>query len=359
VLTLKLPLKLRLEFPAKWMPIAILSVLWSVIASPAMAAEINVAASIRPVHSLVQMVLGDLGEAELMMTGQGSPHGGVMRPSERRALADADLVFIIDPGFETTYRKALPRDGRLVVLSEAEGVSLIEKRTETLFGHHEGGDHARHGHEDDKDDDNHHEDHEHRHEDKHDHDQIHGHVDGHGHDHGDELLDLHIWLDPENASAMLRMIRDRLAARYPEHREAFVLNADAALKELARLDDDLRALLSPVKGRGFITHHDAYAYLEKAYGLSSTAAIFDHDAAAADIGRIRALRHIIEVENVICLFHEPQFDNDIVLVLDPDGRLRKAELDPISADLPSGADFYPLMMRRLATTMSDCLDLQG
>jgi zinc transport system substrate-binding protein len=320
-----------------------LNVLWGVIASPAMAAEINVAASIRPVHSLVQMVLGDLGEAELMMTGQGSPHGGVMRPSERRALADADLVFIIDPGFETVYSKALPRDGRLVVLSEAEDVYLIEKRTETLFGHHEGDDHAHHGH--DKDDDDHHEDHDHGHEDK--------------HDHGDEFLDLHIWLDPENASAMLRMIRDRLATRYPAHREAFALNTSAALAELDRLDDDLRAMLTPVQERGFITHHDAYAYLEKAYDLSPKAAIFDHHDAAADIGRIRALRHVIETENVICLFHEPQFDNDIVLVLDPDGRLKKAELDPISADLPSGADFYPLMMHRLAAKMSDCLDLQG
>jgi zinc transport system substrate-binding protein len=342
-----------------------------------MAAEINVAASIRPVHSLVQMVLGDRGEAGLMMTGQGSPHGGVMRPSERRALADADLVFIIDPGFETAYSKALPRDGRLVVLSEAEGVHLLEKRTDTLFDH-EGHDHDNHAHDDDadhedldahKEDDHDHDDDHHGHEDgqdhgheddhDHDHDHGHGHDNEHAHDHGDEFLDLHLWLDPENASAMLRNIRDRLSAAYPEHREAFALNTDTALAELARLDEDLKAILTPAKGRGFITHHDAYAYLEEAYGLSSKAAIFDHHDAAADIGRIRALRHIIEEANVICLFHEPQFDNDIVLVLDPDGRLRKAELDPISADLPPGADFYALMMRRIAAKMSDCLGSQG
>jgi zinc transport system substrate-binding protein len=154
---------------------------------------------------------------------------------------------------------------------------------------------------------------------------------------------------------MLGTIRDRLSAAYPEHREVFALNADTALAEMAGLDEDIKAELTPVKERGFITHHDAYAYLEEAYGLSSIAAIFDHHDAAADIGRIRALRHVIEDEDVICLFHEPQFDNDIVSVLDPDGRLKKAELDPISADLPPGAGFYGRMMRRLVAKMSDCL----
>ena len=36
---------------------------------------------------LVQQVLGDVGQATLMMTGKASPHGGALRPSERQALA--------------------------------------------------------------------------------------------------------------------------------------------------------------------------------------------------------------------------------------------------------------------------------
>ena len=303
------------------------------------ASEIKVAVSIRPIHSLVQQVLGEVGQAELMMTGGSSPHGGALRPSERQALARADLVFIIDPSFESVYSKVLPPEERLVVLSASPGITLLGKRIDVTF------DHDNQGHDDHDDyDNNEHDDQ--RHDNQ-------GHK-GHNHEH-DGLVDLHLWLNPDNAKAMIMVIRDRLQARYPEHAVAFAANADMALKALDQLDQELSAVLRPVQGRGFITHHDAYAYFEKKYDMRSLASIFDHDGQATDISRLRTLRNAVHHGEVICIFHEPQYNKDVLSVLDPDGILRSHEIDPLSADIPAGGGFYAAMMRRLAQDFHDCL----
>lgn len=347
----KITLMKQLSFGVSLSTIGGLAMMTAVSASQARADEaggdVNVAASIRPIHGLVQMVLGETGQAELMMEGTQSPHGGSMRPSERRALATADLVFIIDPSFETGYRKALPEGERLVVLSEADGLTLLERRVDTLFAHtHDDHDH---------DDHDHGEEHAH-HDDDHDHGE-HDHVehDHDHHDHGDEFYDLHLWLDPYNAIAMIGMIEERLSARYPDHAAQFAENADQARARLSRLDDELAALLKPVQGRGFITHHDAYYYLEKAYDMTSKASIYTHHDTAASVGRLRALRHIIKEEDVMCLFHEPQYTDNVLHVIDPDNTLSRVELDPLSADIDAGADFYEKKMRRLAQRMAACL----
>ena len=384
----KITLMKQLSFGVSLSTIGGLAMMTAVSATPARADEaggdVNVAASIRPIHGLVQMVLGETGQAELMMEGTQSPHGGSMRPSERRALATADLVFIIDPSFETGYRKALPEGERLVVLSKADGLTLLERRVDTLFAHshdehdhddehdeheehahheeehdehahdeHDHDEHEEHAHHEEEHDEHDHDEHEEHahHEEEHDHD--HDHHDHH--DHGDEFYDLHLWLDPYNAIAMIGMIEERLVARYPAHAAKFAENADQARARLSRLDDELAALLKPVQGRGFITHHDAYYYLEKAYDMTSKASIYNHHDTSASVGRLRALRHIVEEEDVICLFHEPQYTDNVLHVIDPDNTLKRVELDPLSADLDTGADFYEKKMRRLAERMAACL----
>ena len=382
-------------------------------ASHARADDIHVAASIRPIHSLVQMVLGDVGEAELMMTGTSSPHGGTMRPSERRILARADLVFIIDPHFESAYSKALPPAERLVALADTDGMTLLDRRPMSVRLDHDDHDHddhddhdehdhgedahhdehdehdhgedahheehdehdehdhgedAHHDEHDDHDEHDEHDDHgEDAHHDEHDDHDDHGEDahhdehdehddhDDHEHDHEGELVDLHVWLDPDNAVAMIPAIRDRLSARYPEHAASFAANAERSIAMLNALDDDLAAILKPVADKGFVTHHDAFAYLEAAYGLKGIASVYGHHGEAASARHLSALRHLVEDGEVVCMFREPQYSDDVMAVIDQSGSLKGATLDPLSADIEAGGDFYGKMMRRLASTLAGCL----
>ena len=71
----------------------ILGACWVLSITPASADVPQVATDIPPVHSLVSQVMGDLGTPKLIVPPGTSPHGYAMRPSEARALQNADVTF--------------------------------------------------------------------------------------------------------------------------------------------------------------------------------------------------------------------------------------------------------------------------
>ena len=125
-------------------------VLFCLAAGPAAAAP-KVVVSIKPVHSLVAGVMRDLGSPVLLISGSGSPHGYSMRPSEARALSEADLVFWVGSGLEASLAKPLAvlTGGRaqVITLSQAKGVRLLQARAGGTWEAPE----ETHGHDDDTD----------------------------------------------------------------------------------------------------------------------------------------------------------------------------------------------------------------
>jgi zinc transport system substrate-binding protein len=70
-------------------------------------AEVNVVASIKPVHSLVAAVMEGVGEPGLIVDGAGSPHNYALKPSQAQMLESADVVFWIGHELEAFLEKPL------------------------------------------------------------------------------------------------------------------------------------------------------------------------------------------------------------------------------------------------------------
>lgn len=104
------------------------------VTAPARAAEPQspkVVVSIKPIHSLVAGVMQGVAEPQLLMKGGGSPHGYVLRPSEARSLADADLVVWVGHELESFLEKPLStlgRNARQLELSEELEANLLSLR---------------------------------------------------------------------------------------------------------------------------------------------------------------------------------------------------------------------------------------
>ena len=73
----------------------------------ASAEDFTVVATIKPVHSLVAGVMQGAGQPGLIMRTGASPHHYALRPSERRALARASLIFWVGPELETFMPRIL------------------------------------------------------------------------------------------------------------------------------------------------------------------------------------------------------------------------------------------------------------
>ena len=68
------------------------------LALPVRAESLRVVASIKPVQSLAASVMEGVGAPQVLIKGAGSAHAYALRPSEADALAQADVVFWIEPG---------------------------------------------------------------------------------------------------------------------------------------------------------------------------------------------------------------------------------------------------------------------
>ncbi len=289
--------------------------------SPAVAEAPKVVASIKPVHSLVASVMQGVGEPALIVKGAASPHTNALKPSDAKALAAADLVFWIGPeleGFLAKPVRATARNAKAVELLDAEGVRLLDAR--------EGGAWDSHGH-------------------------------GHGdkHEHGHEEANTHIWLDPDNARAMVDAIAAELTQKDPANAAAYKANAERTARRIQDLDAELKAALAPVAGKPFVVFHDAYQYFEAHYGLNGVGAITVNPERRPSAKRLSDIRARITALGAACVFAEPQFEPALVDTIVEGTKAKKGVLDPEGADLPDGPDLYPTLMRNVAAALRGCL----
>ncbi len=339
-------------------------------------AELNVVASIKPVHSLVAAVMEGVGTPGLIVEGAGSPHTYSLKPSQARMLQSADVVFWVGHELETFLEKpleALASKAKTVELMDAHGLITLKFREGGNFEAHDHSEHEAHHDEHDHDehakadDHDHHEDHDdhkgHDHHDDHkDHDdhKRHGDHDDHKdhadeHDHSHDGIDPHVWLDPVNAKAFVHEIEEILAAADPAHAKQYAANAKKVMTKLDALTAEIAKELAPVKGKGFIVFHDAYHYFEEHFGLQASGAITVSPEIMPGAERINEIQNRIKKLGATCVFAEPQFEPKLVSTVIEGSDARSGVLDPLGASLQDGPDLYFELLHNMAHAFESCL----
>jgi len=305
--------------------------------SAAVAEVLRVVTDIAPVHSLVAQVMAGVGVPDLLIDQATSPHHFALRPSQARALQEADLVIWIGASLSPALSGAiadLAGAGKEMALLSVPQTDLLPIREDVRFEAHRHDDHGDHGHDDHGHDD---------HEDE-------GHED-HVHD---GAIDPHAWLDPDNAALWLTAIAKELAAADPAHAQTYLRNAENAARQVEDLADQIEADFAATPPPAFIVFHDAYQYFEDAFDISAQGAISLSDASAPSAARLSEIRTIVAEQGVECLFAEPQFDPDILSAVADAAPVSIAVIDPYGGHIPTGVDFYPALLQDLATGISGC-----
>ncbi|MEM7619081.1 MAG: zinc ABC transporter substrate-binding protein [Pseudomonadota bacterium] len=334
----------------------------------------DIVVTIKPLHSLVQNVLGTTGQAQILLTQTASPHDFQLKPSHIKQIQKAKVVFFIDGKFETFLSRAfktLPKNVRKAGIIDNADLTFLPYRKGGVW---EGHDHDHHGH-------GNHDDHKKEAKDEHDHGHDHGkkkhkkdhhkehghddHHSKHGHDkhkkeeaHHDEAAetpDMHVWLDPKNAKKIVQFIAKELSTIYPKNAKTYQKNAEATIKKLEVLDTKLKVSLKDIKDRPFIVFHDAYQYFEQAYGLSGVGSITLEPDEAPSPKRISNLRKKIKGAKAACVFREPQYSDRLVKTVIEGTKAKSATLDPLGANLTDGTDLYFNLLNDLSNNLSKCL----
>jgi len=174
------------------------------------------------------------------------------------------------------------------------------------------------------------EEHEEGHEDHEDHDH-------HDHDHGE--YDPHIWLDPDNAAAMTRVIAAELSLYYPQYAGVFAENAEAYCDRLSRLKTDGQALLEGLSCRKLITFHDGFAYFADAFSLEIVASIEEDSGSEASARDLRHITELVREYEIPAVFIEQNGSRSAASVIAAETGCAVAVLDTVM----SGDDYITAM----------------
>jgi len=323
-------------------------------------ADVNVVASVKPVHSLVAAVMEGVGEPKLIVKGAGSPHNYALKPSQAKDLENADVVFWIGHELEAFLEKpleAIATRAKTVELVDAHGLVMHELREGGAFEAHEHDHGDEHDHEEHAEHD-HDGDHDHEEHAEHDHDGDHDHEEHaeHGHDdHGHGEFDPHIWLDPVNAKAMVHEIEEVLVEADPGNAERYEANAEKLEAKLDVLIGEVSAELESVKGKSFVVFHDAYQNFEKRFGLTAAGSITVSPEVMPGAERISKLQAKLGALNAACVFSEPQFEPKLVATVAEGTSAKTGVLDPLGASIDDGPELYFTLIRNMADAFRTCL----
>ena len=300
-------------------------------------ADIKVVASIKPIHSLASYLMDGVAKPDLIVDGYASPHGFAMKPSHAKMLQNADIVFWVGEDLENFLEKPLDSiatKAEKIELMDAKGIVKLKFRERNIFGDH-----------DDHDD---HDDHGHKKKD--DHDDHDDHDEHEGHHHGE--FDPHIWLDPINASAILKEMTEHIIENDSKNASKYNSNLKKALKDIDKLTADVKSELN--QSVASIVFHDAYQYFEKRFGVNILGAFTVNTDVMPGAEQLAEIREIIEHDNVACVLSEPQFNPDIIKAVAKDMNIKTGVVDPLGATLKPGKNLYFDLIRNMSASFKGC-----
>lgn len=303
----------------------------ALVTAAAAAPPPRVVVSIAPLHSLAAGVMAGVAEPELLLSAASSPHVSALRPSQRRSLHRAELVFWVGPELEPFLIKPLQAGTARSEALLRGAPTRLPLRRGGVWGDHVLS-HDRHF--DERHDDRHH--------------------DEQADDPATATLDPHFWLDPVNARASVGRMAAALAELDPGRAEVYRGNAARLSTELEHLEQRLRERLRAVRA-DYLVFHDAYQYFEHRFGLRPLGAVALEPSLLPGAGRLRALREALHARRARCVFSEPQFPPRLLAALVEGSQIETAELDPLGASLEPGPGLYFELLEKLGDGLVRCL----
>ena len=307
----------------------LLAGLFLALSLPSRADTPRVVVSIPPIHSLVAGVMDGVGSPELLVKGGASPHTYALKPSDAKTLAEAKIVFWIGENLEAFLVKplaVLAGKATVVELIEAPNLRLMPYRTSGAWDRHRGHEHGNKG------------------QDK---------AESSDHAHGG--TDAHFWLSPANAKSLAAAIAAALVESDPARADIYRANGQKLNDRLTALEAEMKAVLAPVKERPFVVFHDAYQYLEDAFGLNAIGAVMVAPEKPPGPKTLAALRARIKSSGARCIFREPQFPAKLAQTVAEGTGARIAVLDPEGIIGAPGPNLYFDLMRANARSLAECL----
>jgi len=278
---------------------------------------LDVVVSIKPIHSIVTILMDGIATPKLLLNSSDSAHTFHLKPSQIRMLSNSDLVITISDDFETGLRKALKnvkKDSHFKV-SSLNQLNTLKSRGEEIYevNEEEEGNHA------------------------------------------DHTNDLHLWLDVDNMQLISQHISNLLIELDPANESKYSENFNKVNSKLTKLKIELQHQLEPFLSTRFVIFADTLQYFENSLNLKRPVIITPYHGARLSINRTLEAKKIIKDLNISCLIYGSEIRSNQVNVLSEGLALKAFKIDILGAVYPAGSDQYFNLMKRISNQLASCL----
>lgn len=273
----------------------------TILASNLASAQVSIATTVRPLQLIAESIVGESGTVTSIVGRQDSPHQFVLTPSDRLAIASADLLIWIGPELEVYLADFLNDESR-----SGSIITVLENPALTI----------------------------HKINDK---------------------IDAHFWLNSDNGIALAKEIKDRLieidqarSAQYQSRFESFVA-------EIETTNRDLTERFS-TSHNNYLVYHNAYQYFERQFGLQHSVALLADPETQPGIQHILRTRELVENSMPNCLLVEPESSMELVTTLTDGMDIRTVSVDHLGYDVLPSDNPYRQLLLQVAESFESCIN---
>lgn len=270
---------------------------------------ISVLSSIKPIQMITFELVEGIGNSDVLLDSNTSPHDYALRPSDIKKIGNADLIVWFGDGLEPFLSKIISQSAqdKIITVSQLKNIPL------------------RHF------DDTHHDD---------------------GHDHGND--DPHFWLGIEASKVVAQQIAQRLIAIDSVHANQYQVNLAKYITKLEQTDSQIAERLTPYLSFPYYVFHDAYGYFEQHYQLNKLGYFTVSPERKPGAKTLIMIKKALAEHEQICVFAEPQFKPAVIESVTRGTNARIGILDPLGTDIKVGSGSYFAFLHGLADSFESC-----
>jgi len=274
---------------------------------------LNIVVTIPVLKDLTEQVGGRHVRVTSLLSGYENEHTYSPKPSDLVAVRKARLLFEIGIGLEVWVSSLVKNAGSasLRVVTTSKGIALLRDRP-----NREGELHA-----------------------------------AEEEDQGNP----HIWMDPENATTMMRHITEALIQVDPAHATEYRSNQASYLRKLDQLRGDLSDRIRRLADRRFIAHHPAWPYFARRFGFQIVGTIQPQSGSEPSALHLHGLIATIKKDRIKVVVSEIQLSQKIPEMLAKETGARVVVLTTLPGGLPH-TETYLDMLRYNVLQLANALD---
>ncbi len=282
--------------------------------------KLIVCSTIGPVAFIAGEIGGDKIMSNSLIPQDKDVHSYIPTPRNVNEMQQAKLFFAVGLPLEEQVLKHILQSSKIPVINTAEGVKRIalsesckqfEEREEAEEHSHEGEEHHHSADE-------------------------------------DQYLDVHVWISPANNLIIAGNICKALQSADPANAGYYADNLKKFTEKLQALDEWLKKMLAPYKGKKFLVYHPAFGYFGNHYGLIQEAV--ETGGKSPSPKHLETLINEAQKDNIKIIFVQPQFNEKYADVIAKAVGAKIVRIDP---QLPNVLENYNYIATELARSMEN------